>query len=81
MLYGELGLLPLKTTIQKRMLTYWGKLVTSDEDRLSRKLYEIMLNENRKSPGKFAWLQYIEKLLNESGYGDIWIFQHHRSSL
>ena len=75
MMYGELGLLPLKYYVQKRMLAYWGKLVTSNQDKIARTLYEIMLNDALNSSMSYVWSKTIEKMLCENGFGEIWFFQ------
>ncbi len=80
MLYGELGLLPLKLNIQKRLIGYWGKLITSPTDRISKIMYDILFNESTHKGYKFAWLNYVEKLLNECGHGYVWLYQNQIST-
>ena len=75
MIYGELGLLPLTFHIQKRILAFWGKLITAPEDRISSTLYEIMLINATHRNITYNWVSFIEQLLNRIGYGDVWVFQ------
>ena len=45
MIYGELGLLPLSYFIQKRMISYWCKVISSGPKTLARQLYDIMYDD------------------------------------
>ncbi len=76
MIYGELGLLPLKLTIYKRILSYWGKLVTSPDERISHTLYRIMLNDSLCMNARYEWPEFIKNILCQNGFGDVWLFQN-----
>ncbi len=77
MLYGELGLLPLKFEVQKRMLGYWGRLVTSSHDKIAHILYKIMLSEVTTSSKTYMWITCIENIICKNGFGEIWFFQQY----
>ena len=81
MLYGELGLLPLSYHIQKRMITYWGKIIQSPTSTISHQLYSIMRYESETNGVTYKWPDCISKILNNSGFGNIWRSQTPLSKL
>ncbi len=75
MIYGELGLLPLNREIKKRMITYWEKLITGHDSKLSSILYTLLLNDSFHRNISCKWLQYVENLLNKIGFNIVWVSQ------
>ena len=63
MVYGELGCYPVSLTIQIRIISYWLKLASFKENKICRKLYELLFN-----------MSYIHTvvLYNESMSASIW---------
>ena len=51
MIYEELGIMPLNTDIQTRVITFWSKLIENDnQNKLSVTMYTIIYelsNRNR----------------------------------
>ena len=77
MIYGELGLTPLLCSIQSRMISFWGRLITANQNRMSHTLYGIMLNETEKRGTTFKWLETIRNILNSTGFHYVWLQQKH----
>ena len=44
MIYGELGLFPIEIDIKLRMISYWARLLTGKETKLSYLFYKILHN-------------------------------------
>ena len=59
------------------MLSFWGKLVTSNECRLSRIMYCLLYNDTMNRGFTYKWLDYMQLILNQTGNTNIWINQHH----
>lgn len=75
MVYGELGRFPMYLRIYQRMYNFWCTLVQPKTDKLSSFIYRIMLSLYQSSNIKSPWLQYIEKMLNQSGHWFLWNIQ------
>ena len=72
MLYGETGRYPMSIMIKTRMIGFWNKLITGNQNKLSYQIYKFMLNvPNFKS----KWVEFIKTILNQCGMGNVWIHQ------
>ena len=65
--YGEVGKLPLKTQIEKRLLTYWVRVSGSKDSKFSHTLFNLQLKLHQRSEIKFDWFTKIESILNCCG--------------
>ena len=73
-LYMELGRFPLMIFRQIRMLTYWTKLIKSD-DPLLRATYTMLrddANQNIKYYDNQNWAFHIKSLLEQLGFANVW---------
>ena len=43
MVLGEIGKLPLKTSIDKRIISFWGRMVNGNNSKLAYALYKKLL--------------------------------------
>ena len=75
MVYGELGCYPVSLTIQIRIISYWLKLASSKENKICRKLYELLFNMHLEGRFQSEWLNCVRTILERNGYGDIWFHQ------
>lgn len=75
MVYGELGRFPVDITIKVQMVSYWAKLITGDESKLSVMLYQKLLDLYRRNIFKSKWLTSIQNTLNICGIGNIFLTQ------
>ena len=77
MLLGELGKLPLCETIKSRVLNYWFKIVTCQNNRkLCKIMYNLLLTMFKKNEGfKSQWLKYVKQSLDSLGLSFILLTQ------
>ena len=75
MIYGETGYLPVEYYVKIKMINFWIFLISSRQDKLSFKLYNICLLLYKQNSLKFEWLAFIEKTINECGQS--MVFREH----
>ena len=66
MIYGELGILPLRIDIQSRMISFWAKLnedVEENERKLSPTIYKLIFNLQNTNNFKSQWIDCLQKNL------------------
>ena len=72
MVRGELGIYPLIIDIKCRILSYWFKLGEGHDNKLSKKinnvLYVYLVNNVYRSP----WLAHVKNILDDCGLSYIW---------
>lgn len=72
MVYGELGRYPLSIQTNVRMLHFWCKLATGNENCLSTRCYNIVKLLHDKKVIKVPWLEHVRQMLEKCGFGGIW---------
>ncbi len=72
MIYGELGRYPLEIDIKSRIISFWAKLLSGKELKLSKIIYNLCYYMSIKSMEHFTWLDNVKKILNECGFAYIW---------
>ena len=75
MVLGELGRGPIILEMKIRMLRYWNKLLDPLSSKLNCKFYKFLYHLHHQGHFPSPWLLYIEKLLNDTGFCNIWIRQ------
>ena len=75
MVYGETGCYPVSLTIQIRITSYWLKLTSSKENKICRKLYELLFNMHLEGRFQSEWLNCVRTILERNGFGYIWLRQ------
>lgn len=75
MVYGELGRFPLEIKIKIRILNYWCKLLNPNTAKLSKCIYQYLLELDQQNTYTSPWIGYVKKVLNECGRSDLWINQ------
>ena len=68
MIYGETGLYPIEFYINMRIISFWVKLITGKQDKISYKLYSMCLTLNSHRRLECKWLQKVQNLLNRTGF-------------
>ena len=63
---GELGRHPVMDIAKSLSIKYWLRLESGTENMILNKAYE------ESSNNRSEWVQEIQSLLCENGYGDIW---------
>ncbi len=86
MVYGEVGCYPVSVHIKVRMIVYWLKLCSSGEQKICKKLYNVLLRMHRDESYHSDWLTSIITTLEQNGLGLIWQSQgtninHHAAKL
>ena len=71
MLHGELGRYPIDILIKTRMISFWNRLVTGKEQKLSLTIYKYMINQQIEC----KWINKIKTTLDSTGNTDVWINQ------
>ena len=71
MVLGETGRFPLSIATKTRMISFWCKLITSDVNRFSTTLYNLLQIYNVNNMFTSKWLQYIKTILDETGFSYI----------
>ena len=61
MVYGELGRYPLLIAAKMRILSFWARLITSQETKISCMLYKLLYKMHVSNFYHNEWLMYIEK--------------------
>ena len=71
MIYGELGILPLRIDIQSRMISFWAK-VNEDGEENERKmtpiLYKLIYNPQNTNNCKPQWINSLQKRICSLGF-------------
>ena len=78
MIYGELGILPLRIDIWSRMISFWAKVnedVEVNERKLSPIIYKLIYNLQNTDNFKSQWIDCLQKLICSLGFGGIWYSQ------
>ena len=75
MIYGETGTLPLSITINKRMINFWLRIITSDPNKLSFKIYKHIIQLDNSNVYSTHWLSHIKQILQHCGLFYVWLNQ------
>ena len=75
MLYGELGIHPLSVSIKSRMIGFWQHMINGKQDKISNRLYSILLAIHNRGFFHCKWLMYIKCILTDSGKEHVWLNQ------
>ena len=75
MVYGELGRFPLEIKIKIRIISYWSNLLNPNTVKLSKRMYQYLLELDQQNTYTSPWISYVKKVLNECGRSDLWINQ------
>lgn len=67
MVYGELGRCPLDVIIKSRMVSYWGKLVTGNRNKLSYLFCSYLMKCFNDNSYKCPWLRSVKDTLDSTG--------------
>ena len=59
-LYGELGRYPIAINIKCKMISFWNKLLTGKEEKISHQIYKYMMDLPNSN---FKWANKIKEIL------------------
>ena len=80
MIYGELGLFPIEIYIKLRMISYWARLLSGKETKLSYLSYAILHNLFTIENFYFSWIKHVIHIFDDTGYSYIWTQQFSQES-
>jgi hypothetical protein len=66
MIYGELGLFPIEIDVKLRMISYWARLLTGKETKLSYLSYKILYNLFIDENLDFSWIKHVKHIFDLS---------------
>ncbi len=69
---GELGLYRIEKFIKQRMLTFWVRIVTSKNNKISLAIYHHMRTLYDRGEYKSEWLSSIKSMLDQLQMGNLW---------
>ena len=71
MIYGELGIKPISSDIKARVISFWSKLVTNQDNKLSSLIYTVIHRMHKSNTIKSNYIKNIENILNACGFSGI----------
>ena len=67
MIYGEVGELPLQTSVDKQLIAYWLRVLNKDVHTFAYMVYMIALKLIRRDEYKSQWLKRVKYILDSCG--------------
>ena len=71
-IYGELGRTNYQSRRYMSIIKFWLKVVSSQENKLIRHVYKMMLNDIIAHPLKQNWASRVKNLLSRMGFLEVW---------
>ena len=71
-IYGELGRTDYQSRRYMSIIKFWLKIVSSQENKLIRHIYKMMLNDIIAHPLKQNWASRVKNLLSKMGFLEVW---------
>ena len=75
MIYGEVGKLPLQTSVDKQLIAYWLGVLNKDVHTFAYMVYMIALKLFRRDEYKSQWLKRVKYSLDSCGLSYMWYQQ------
>ena len=75
MIYGETGSHNISITIEKKMISYWLRLITGDPGKLNTLLYEYIYQMDCNNIYSTLWISKLKSILQKCGMFYIWVNQ------
>ena len=75
MVYGEVGKLPLHVTIDKRLMSFWLRLLNKRESSFAHIVYMIAHNLFVRDVYKAKWLCRVNYIVDNCGLSYLWLNQ------
>ena len=73
--YGELGRRNCQSARYVNIIKYWNKLIRTSENKFTKKVYLMLVNDCNIHPNKITWCSLLEDLLGNLGFYEAWLFQ------
>ena len=68
MIYGELGFFPFEIDIKLRMVSYWTRILSSKDTKLTNITYRILFKLQNEDNLKFSWIKHIKNIFDDTGF-------------
>ena len=75
LVYVELGRQTLRTKRLVQIINYWFKILTSQDTKYIKHVYNFMLQDVEAHPNKVNWAVLVRNLLSELGFYEVWVQQ------
>ena len=75
MVYGELGRLPIELTVKIKMVMYWHKICSVNNNKLVNIMYNCIYNMYINNVFISPLLKHVHSILSDSGLNNIWLSQ------
>ena len=75
MVYGELRVLPLQVAIDKRIIGYWFRLLSTHHSAYSYCIYRMALTLFSNDLYKTHWICKVKSILDNCGLSYMWEYQ------
>lgn len=73
--YGVLGRFDLAYNRYIRIVKYWLKILTSDDLKYCKIVYEVLKTDADLLPNKVSWVTLLQHLLSSLGFYEVWVAQ------
>ena len=73
MVYGELGATLIEEYINNRIINFWFRIATGDDNKITTILYRFIKHLYDQNIYQSPWLKNVNNLLNSSGMSNIFI--------
>ena len=68
MVYGELGTYPVSITIKVRLVSYWLNIISADENKISKQMYNLMYNLHQNDTYQSDWFKLCTEYLRSKWF-------------
>lgn len=78
--YGEVGKLPIRTIIYRRMISYWIRVSEEKNTKFSNIMFSLIFKLHSRGSYFFQWPNKIKTLLDTCHFGNLWRDQENYST-
>ena len=71
-IYGELGRINFASQRYISIIRYWLKLVSLNENKCAKCIYNMQIEDMRNNPDKSNWASSVKQLLSKYGFMNVW---------
>ena len=72
MIYGETGRLPISYYVDQKMINFWHRIATGNENKLSNIMYRLVRIMHESGDMHSKWIAHIKNVLCECGMAEVW---------
>lgn len=73
--YGECGRTNFQTKRLLLIIKYWFKILTAEDCKYIKLIYQLMLNDIESIPNTVNWASLLRNMLSEVGFYEVWVQQ------